>query len=93
LAKAKGFTTEKEGRSSHAEPPGAQRSRPPNTIGASPLMLFDHILQEIVEGKDATKLHFVDLIRQLLMFDPTQRITVRDALRHPSFSTPIANEK
>lgn len=39
-----------------------------------------------------TNVHFLDLVRKLLMFDPKQRITVRDALRHPYFSQTIPPE-
>ncbi|KIJ52597.1 hypothetical protein M422DRAFT_58711 [Sphaerobolus stellatus SS14] len=43
-------------------------------------------LQEIIQCTDAFNRHFLDLVRKLLTFDPAQRITVADALRHPYFS-------
>jgi len=46
--------------------------------------------QEIITSTDIINKHFLDLVRKLLTFDPTQRITVREALNHPYFqlSTP-----
>jgi dual-specificity kinase len=37
-----------------------------------------------IHGDPSSKA-FLDLVKQLLMFDPAQRITVRDALSHPYF--------
>ena len=34
----------------------------------------------------------LDLVRKLLTFDPTQRITVREALNHPYFQLSIPDE-
>ncbi|TFK50088.1 kinase-like protein [Heliocybe sulcata] len=49
-------------------------------------------LQEIIPPTDTLNKHFLDLVRKLLMFDPAQRITVREALNHPYFSVPVMNE-
>ncbi|KAH9966248.1 CMGC/CLK protein kinase [Lactifluus volemus] len=49
-------------------------------------------LQEIIPQTDMINVHFLDLVRKLLMFDPKQRITVREALRHPYFSQSIPPE-
>ncbi|KAN0120967.1 Protein kinase-like domain containing protein [Russula decolorans] len=49
-------------------------------------------LQEIIPQTDMINVHFLDLVRKLLMFDPKQRITVREALRHPYFSQTIPPE-
>lgn len=49
-------------------------------------------LQEIIPQTDMINVHFLDLVRKLLMFDPKQRITVREALRHPYFSQVIPPE-
>jgi serine/threonine protein kinase len=40
-------------------------------------------LKEIVRPRDA---EFYDVVKQMLRVDPEQRITARDALRHPFFS-------
>lgn len=32
---------------------------------------------------------FLDLLRKILVFDPSERITAKDALQHPWFSTPM----
>lgn len=37
-------------------------------------------------------MQFLDLVKRLLTFDPALRISVRDALNHPYFSTPIPPE-
>ncbi|KAF8591100.1 CMGC/CLK protein kinase [Ramaria rubella] len=44
-------------------------------------------LQEIILSTDTLNRNFLDLVRKLLTFDPTHRITVEDALKHPYFST------
>ncbi|PKK65118.1 kinase-like protein [Rhizophagus irregularis] len=43
-------------------------------------------LNEIIEPEKSTfKNQFYDLLRQLLLYDPTERISARTALRHPFF--------
>ncbi|KAI0058779.1 CMGC CLK protein kinase [Artomyces pyxidatus] len=49
-------------------------------------------LQEIIPQTDIINRHFLDLVRKLLIFDPAQRITVREALQHPYFSQSIPLE-
>ncbi|KZT29910.1 kinase-like protein [Neolentinus lepideus HHB14362 ss-1] len=49
-------------------------------------------LKEIISPTDTLDIHFLDLVRKLLTFDPAQRITVREALNHPFFSVPIVDE-
>jgi len=49
-------------------------------------------LQEVILGTDIINRHFHDLVKQLLIFDPAHRITVREALQHPYFSTNIPSE-
>ncbi|KAF8529815.1 CMGC/CLK protein kinase [Gautieria morchelliformis] len=44
-------------------------------------------LQEIILSTDTLNRNFLDLVRKLLTFDPANRITVADALKHPYFST------
>lgn len=52
----------------------------------------DDSSQDVIPPTDQINKHFVDLVRRLLSFDPAQRITVRDALRHPYFSLSIPEE-
>ena len=49
-------------------------------------------LQELIPQTDGINKQFYDLVRRLLMFDPAQRITVKDALQHPYFSVRIPDE-
>lgn len=49
-------------------------------------------LQDVIPPTDQINKQFVDLVRRLLAFDPAQRITVRDALRHPYFSYNVPEE-
>lgn len=51
-----------------------------------------HLRQEIIAPTDTINKHFLDLVRKLLTFDPTQRITVREALNHPYFQLSILDE-
>lgn len=39
-------------------------------------------LAEIIAPTDVVNERFLDLVRKLLMFDPTERVVVRDALNH-----------
>jgi dual-specificity kinase len=48
--------------------------------------------QEIMVPTDMINKHFLDLVRKLLTFDPTQRITVREALSHPYFHLSVPDE-
>ena len=50
------------------------------------------IRQEIIPPTDTANRHFLDLVRRLLTFDPAQRITVREALHHPYFTTLVPEE-
>ncbi|KAG8864921.1 dual specificity protein kinase kns1 [Tulasnella sp. 330] len=49
-------------------------------------------LEEIIKPIDITNMRFLDLVKKLLMWEPTERITVRDALSHPYFDLTIALE-
>ncbi|KAL0060827.1 Apoptosis-inducing factor 1 [Marasmius tenuissimus] len=49
-------------------------------------------LADIIPQTDLINRHFLDLVRKLLAFDPAQRITVAEALRHPYFSLHIPEE-
>lgn len=49
-------------------------------------------LQEIIPPTDTANKQFLDLVRRLLTFDPSQRISVRDALAHPYFSSRVPEE-
>lgn len=49
-------------------------------------------LSEIIPGTDIVNTQFQDLVRQLLHFDPDQRLTVKDALLHPFFHVEIPPE-
>lgn len=48
--------------------------------------------QDIIPPSDNINKQFFDLVKKLLIFDPAHRITVKDALQHPYFSTHIAEE-
>ncbi|CAG8554705.1 14001_t:CDS:2 [Acaulospora morrowiae] len=50
-------------------------------------------LEEIIEPeKSISRKHFYDLIRQLLLYDPNERIKARDALRHAFFYVAFDDE-
>ncbi|PPQ64146.1 hypothetical protein CVT24_008776 [Panaeolus cyanescens] len=49
-------------------------------------------LQDVIPPTDHINRSFLDLVRKLLCFDPSQRITVREALQHPYFSLDIPPE-
>jgi len=49
-------------------------------------------LQELIPAKDAVNAQFLDLVQKLLAFDPSQRITVREALNHPYFRLHVPME-
>ncbi|KAH7106580.1 kinase-like domain-containing protein [Auriculariales sp. MPI-PUGE-AT-0066] len=46
-------------------------------------------LDQVVPPLDLINRHFLDMVRKLLMFDPQQRLTVREALTHGYLQTPI----
>ncbi|KAK7454475.1 serine threonine protein kinase CMGC group [Stygiomarasmius scandens] len=49
-------------------------------------------LADVIPPTDHINRQFLDLVRKLLAFDPAQRITVEEALKHPYFSLDIPNE-
>ncbi|EGN99103.1 hypothetical protein SERLA73DRAFT_53690, partial [Serpula lacrymans var. lacrymans S7.3] len=49
-------------------------------------------LHDVIQPTDHVNRQFLDLVRRLLAFDPSQRITVREALQHPYLSMNIADE-
>jgi len=49
-------------------------------------------LLDIIMPSDTVNKHFLDLVRKLLIFDPAQRITVREALNHPYFHISVPEE-
>jgi len=49
-------------------------------------------LQDVIPPTDNINRHFLNLVQRLLAFDPSQRITVREALNHPYFSLTIPEE-
>lgn len=53
---------------------------------------FDLVLQDIVSPTSIVNSRFLDLLTKLLTWDPHQRITVKEALRHPYFALKIADE-
>jgi dual-specificity kinase len=55
-------------------------------------MLTRMALQKIIPPTDTFNRSFLGLVQRLLAFDPSQRITVKDALNHPYFSLDIPNE-
>lgn len=46
-------------------------------------------LQQITPAKDVTMSRFLDLLSHLLKWDPAERYSVKQALRHPFFSLEI----
>ncbi|KIM33326.1 hypothetical protein M408DRAFT_326086 [Serendipita vermifera MAFF 305830] len=50
------------------------------------------VLHEIIRPQDTLNRHFLELVRQLLDFDPSLRITVRRAQDHPYFSAITPND-
>lgn len=48
--------------------------------------------QDIVRPQDQLNRAFLELVRQLLEFDPSHRLTVRKALEHPYFSLPAPRD-
>jgi dual-specificity kinase len=53
---------------------------------------FNSDIQQIIIPVDNSNRAFLDLVRKLLGFDPGDRIRVRDALKHPYFSTLPPND-
>ncbi|TDL14589.1 kinase-like protein [Rickenella mellea] len=49
-------------------------------------------LKKLIPPEDAVNQLFLDLLVQLLAYDPAQRISVRDALEHPYFALDIPME-
>ncbi|KAK7044225.1 serine threonine protein kinase CMGC group [Paramarasmius palmivorus] len=49
-------------------------------------------LAEIIPQTDIVNRQFLDLVRKLLAFDPAQRLTVAEAIKHPYFSLNIPEE-
>ncbi|KAJ3997175.1 CMGC/CLK protein kinase [Lentinula boryana] len=49
-------------------------------------------LDHVIPPTDQINRHFLNLVQRLLAFDPSQRITVAEALKHPYFSLIIPPE-
>ncbi|PCH42314.1 CMGC/CLK protein kinase [Wolfiporia cocos MD-104 SS10] len=49
-------------------------------------------LEQIIPPNDSINCQFLDLVKKLLTFDPTERISVKEALKHRYFSTHVPNE-
>jgi len=49
-------------------------------------------LQDVITPSDIINQQFLSLVQRLLAFDPSQRISVREALNHPYFSLSIPEE-
>jgi dual-specificity kinase len=49
-------------------------------------------LADVITPSDLINRHFLSLVQKLLAFDPAQRITVAEALKHPYFSLNIPAE-
>ncbi|KAG9005808.1 dual specificity protein kinase kns1 [Tulasnella sp. JGI-2019a] len=49
-------------------------------------------LEEIIKPIDITNMRFLDLVKKLLIWEPNDRLTVRDALSHPYFDLTIPME-
>lgn len=87
LAETQSNTAEQKGRTSLSGSAGMLQ----------PLMLTETRFsclhaQEIIPPTDPVNRQFLDLVRKLLTFDPSQRITVREALGHPYFNMQIPHE-
>ncbi|KAG5519845.1 hypothetical protein PMAC_000120 [Pneumocystis sp. 'macacae'] len=48
-------------------------------------------LAEIVPSTSALNIHFLDLLTKIFIYDPSKRITAREALSHPYFFSPITH--
>lgn len=48
-------------------------------------------LAEIVPSTSALNIHFLDLLMKIFIYDPSKRITAREALSHPYFFSPITH--
>ncbi|KAG8925709.1 dual specificity protein kinase kns1 [Tulasnella sp. 419] len=49
-------------------------------------------LEEVIKTFDICNSRFLELVKSLLMWDPAERITVKEALKHPYFDLTIPNE-
>lgn len=56
-------------------------------------LILSSSFQELIPPVDIVNEQFLDLVGRLLAFDPTERITVRDALQHPYFNLVISMEE
>lgn len=41
--------------------------------------------QEIIPGQDAFQRQFIDLLKKIFVYDPSKRLTAKQALKHPWF--------
>ena len=55
-------------------------------------LAFPLMIQELIPARDTINTEFLDLVQKLLAFDSQQRMTVREALRHPFFQLSIPME-
>lgn len=69
---------------------GKVRFPPPQAM-ASDMECFEEVrrLEEQIGQDNAYNIYFLDLVRRMLVYDPEQRITPRQALRHPFFQVTI----
>ncbi|KTW28929.1 hypothetical protein T552_01557 [Pneumocystis carinii B80] len=49
-------------------------------------------LKEIIPSTSPLKIHFLDLLTKIFIYDPNKRITAKEALSHPYFFTPVRED-
>ena len=49
-------------------------------------------LQEVIPAATAFNKQFLDLLKRIFMYDPKQRLTAKQALKHPWFKETITDD-
>lgn len=49
-------------------------------------------LEDVIKQNDVVNTRFLDLVKKLLIWEPSERLTVREALTHPYFDLTIPPE-
>lgn len=50
------------------------------------------VLQEIIPPNTAFNKQFLDLLKKIFIYDPKQRITAKNALKHPWFKESLIDD-
>ncbi|KAJ3758533.1 CMGC/CLK protein kinase [Lentinula raphanica] len=72
--------------------PKASRQSKKDVRATRPLDPLLIVFQHVIQPTDHINRQFLNLVQKLLAFDPSQRITVAEALKHPYFSLKIPPE-